>query len=105
VLAGSTAPPDVGPFGRSGDPLAVLSNTTLVVVATNAALTRDGCYLLAQSAHHGLAAAVRPSHTRFDGDLAVTLATGEVADVPVDLARLLAVDAVAAAIRAAVTSS
>ncbi len=105
VLAGSAAPTDVGPFGRppfEDRALDGLTNTTLVVVATNAALGRDGCFLLAQSAHHGLAAAVRPSHTRFDGDLAVSLATGDLADVPVDLVRLLAVDAVAAAVRASV---
>jgi L-aminopeptidase/D-esterase-like protein len=111
VLAGSTAPPDVGPFGRTegagggAGAGATPSNTTLVVVATNAALDRPACFLLAQSAHHGLAVSLRPSHTRFDGDLAVSLATGEVADVPVDLVRLLAVDAVAAAVRSAVDPS
>jgi L-aminopeptidase/D-esterase-like protein len=104
VLAGSTAPADVGPFGRPllADAAAAPTNTTLLVCATNAVLARDGCYLLAQSAHHGLAGAVRPSHTRFDGDLAVSLATGDGPTVPVDLVRLLAVDAVAAAVRAAV---
>jgi L-aminopeptidase/D-esterase-like protein len=104
ILAGSTAPPDVGPFGRDAGALGAMANTTLAVVATNAALGRDGCFLLAQSAHHGLAAAIRPSHTRFDGDLAVSLATGDLPDVPVDHVRLLAVDAVAAAVRAAVTA-
>ncbi len=98
VLAGSTAPAGVGPFGQ-GSPI----NTTLVVVATNAGLDRPACFLLAQAAHHGLAQALRPSHTRFDGDLAVSLATGDGPTVPVDLVRMLAVDAVAAAVRAAVT--
>ncbi len=107
VVAGSRAPSDVGPFLSSG----AAENTTLIVVATNATLTRSEAFLLAQSAHHGLALAVRPSHTRFDGDIAFTLATGELArtDPPspavgVDLARLLAVDAVATAVRSAVMS-
>jgi L-aminopeptidase/D-esterase-like protein len=100
VLAGSTAPGDVGPFARPA-PLA-LEHTTLVVVATNARLTRDDCWLLAQSGHHGLAHAVRPSHTRGDGDVVFSLATGDLPGPPVDLVRLLAVDAVADAIRTAV---
>ncbi len=105
IVAGSRAASDVGPFLTS----AASENTTLIVVATNATLTRSEAFLLAQSAHHGLAVAVRPSHTRFDGDIAFTLATGELGrgDPPnpgagVDLARLLAVDAVAAAVRSAV---
>ena len=54
------------------------ANTTLVVVATDAALDKLGCHLVAQSAHDGLARALRPAHTRFDGDLAIALATGAV---------------------------
>jgi L-aminopeptidase/D-esterase-like protein len=54
-------------------------NTTLVVVITDARLSKPDCYLLAQSAHDGLARALDPVHTRFDGDAAVCLATGSAA--------------------------
>lgn len=101
ILAGSTAPADVPPFP---EPLPFVEgeHTTLVVVATNARLTKLECHLLAESAHHGLALALRPSHTRFDGDLAFALATGEEVDVHLDRLRVQVTDVVADAIRSAV---
>lgn len=54
------------------------SNTTVGVVATNARLDKTACHLLAQSAHHGLARSVSPSHTEADGDAFVAAATGAV---------------------------
>ena len=54
------------------------TNTTLVLVATNARCSKVECHLLARSAHHGLARAIHPSHTRHDGDLAFVVATGAV---------------------------
>jgi L-aminopeptidase/D-esterase-like protein len=57
-------------------------NTTLVVVATNARLTKVQATKLAQLAQNGLARAVSPAHTMFDGDLVVALSLGkEQADV------------------------
>lgn len=97
VLAGSTAPPGTEPFSDARP----FEQTTLVVVATDAALSKLECHLLAQSAHDGLARALRPAHTRFDGDVAFSLATGEV-EVPVERVRVAAADAVAEAVRAAV---
>jgi L-aminopeptidase/D-esterase-like protein len=66
-----------------GDPdapptLWTYANTTLVVVATNARLSKDHVARVAQAAHQGVSAAVRPSHTLWDGDTAFALATGEV---------------------------
>lgn len=60
-------------------------NTTIGVVATDAALTRSQCRRLAIAAHDGLARAIRPAHTLFDGDAVFALATGArpVADDPV----------------------
>lgn len=60
-------------------------NTTIGVVATDAALTRSQCRRLAIAAHDGLARAIRPAHTLFDGDTVFALATGArpVADDPV----------------------
>ena len=74
VLAGSRAP-----AGVPGFPVPTpFENTTLVVVATDARVGKNECALLAQSAHDGLAQAIRPAHTRYDGDFAAVLATGEV---------------------------
>jgi L-aminopeptidase/D-esterase-like protein len=84
-----------GPFG-SGD-AGPSENTTIGVIATNARLDKVGCFLTAQSGHDGIARAIEPSHTTFDGDALVALATGDV-DVPVDVVRALAARAVERAI-------
>ncbi len=52
------------------------SATTIGVVATDAALTKAECAKLAGVAHDGLARAVSPVHTAFDGDTFFALATG-----------------------------
>jgi L-aminopeptidase/D-esterase-like protein len=52
------------------------TNTTLVVVMTNAALTKLQATKVAQMAQDGLARSLRPVHTQFDGDLVFTLSTG-----------------------------
>jgi L-aminopeptidase/D-esterase-like protein len=75
-----------------------IGNTTLVCVATNARVSSANAPRLAIAAHDGIAIAVRPAHTHWDGDVAFALATGE---VDADWVRLpsMAADAVAAAIR------
>jgi L-aminopeptidase/D-esterase-like protein len=104
MLAGSQAPPDAEPFpdptpfAGPGDP-----NTTLVVVATDARCSKSDCWLLAHSAHQGIARAVHPSHTRHDGDVAIVLATGTV-DGHLDRLRVAVTDVVASAVRDAVTA-
>jgi L-aminopeptidase/D-esterase-like protein len=97
VLAGSTAP-DGTPSFPAPTPF---EHTTLVVVATDARVGKAECHLLAQSAHDGLAQAIRPAHTRYDGDFAAVLATGDVEAHP-DRLRVAATEAVARAVRAAV---
>jgi len=52
------------------------ANTTIAVVATDAALDKGGCRRLAIMAQDGLARAIRPVHTPFDGDTVFALATG-----------------------------
>jgi L-aminopeptidase/D-esterase-like protein len=86
----------------TGDPAAARlgENTTLAVVVTNARLTKGECLLTAQSAHTGLARALEPVHTQFDGDAAVAAATGEV-ETHVETVRLLAARAVERALRGA----
>ncbi|MCH0562212.1 MULTISPECIES: P1 family peptidase [unclassified Streptomyces] len=51
-------------------------NTTLAVVATDAALSKAQAQKLAGTAHDGIARAVRPVHLLHDGDTVFTLATG-----------------------------
>lgn len=69
------------------------AHTTIGVVATNARLDKTGCRIVAQGAHDGLARALTPPHTRFDGDGFVAAATGQV-PVHVDAVRLMALAAV-----------
>jgi len=77
------------------------TNTTLVVVATNARLSKERAHLLSLAAHEGLSNAIRPAHTIWDGDTAFALATGEVEADQRGLERL-ATQAVEDAIRRAV---
>lgn len=58
-------------------------NTTIAVVATDAALSPAGCRRVAVAAHDGLARTLRPCHTPLDGDTVFALATGAV-EVPPD---------------------
>jgi L-aminopeptidase/D-esterase-like protein len=52
------------------------TNTTLAVVATDAALSKADCRRLAIMAQDALARAIRPVHTPFDGDIVFAAATG-----------------------------
>jgi L-aminopeptidase/D-esterase-like protein len=73
-------------------------NTTLAVVATDAALGKADCHLVARAGHGGLSRALVPVHTRADGDAVVAAATGPV-EAPVDLVAWMATLAVEQAIR------
>jgi L-aminopeptidase/D-esterase-like protein len=92
--AGGDGDFSVGDFGRGlpGE------STTLAVVATNARLTKGECLLVSQSAHDGLARALEPVHTQFDGDGTLAAATGAV-DAHVEQVSLLAARAVEHAVR------
>lgn len=61
----------------SFDRLRTTSSTVIGVVATNGKLTKEEANKVAQMAHDGIARAVRPAHTLFDGDTLFTLATGK----------------------------
>jgi len=52
------------------------THTTLVVVMTNAELDKVQATKVAQMAHDGLARAIRPVHTQWDGDLVFALSVG-----------------------------
>ena len=76
-------PAEVEIHGLTGE------NTTLVVVATDAALDRPQAQRLAIMAQDGLARALRPAHTPVDGDAVVALATANAGAVDaIELARL-----------------
>jgi L-aminopeptidase/D-esterase-like protein len=83
ILAGTRKPVvggwlDSGSAIRSGLAQTILARaqTTLGVVATNAALTKEEANLVAMMAHDGLARALRPAHTLYDGDVIFALSAG-----------------------------
>ncbi len=99
TLAVLRSRPGLSPF--AGDP-----NSTIGVVATDAALSKSDCYRLAVMAQAGLTRAVRPAHTPVDGDTIFALATGA-NQQPADLLRLgsLAARAVERAVLRAVNQA
>ncbi len=58
-------------------PVVAPLNTTLAVIATDAALAKHECTRLAGSGHDGMARAIDPIHSYVDGDVVFALATGE----------------------------
>lgn len=81
------------------------TNTTIGAVLTNAILTKSEALKISQMAHDGLARAIRPAHTLYDGDTLFTASTGSRPAMAVNRLGMLAADAVEAAIRDAVTSA
>jgi L-aminopeptidase/D-esterase-like protein len=79
-------------------------NTTLVVVATDALISKATASALAVSAHAGLARSIRPSHTPFDGDTAFVVSTGLAGEVPVGPLAVLVQEVVSEAILLAGTA-
>ncbi len=61
------------PSFRRGGPL---ENTTLVCLMTDAELTKTECGIVAKMAQAGMARAVDPVHSQFDGDVVFALASG-----------------------------
>jgi L-aminopeptidase/D-esterase-like protein len=69
----SPFPPDAQSIRLKGGPR---ENTTIALVATDAALTKPQARRLAVMAHDGLARAVYPAHTPLDGDIVFAASTG-----------------------------
>ncbi len=68
-----------GPFDAAHEPSLMKrlgEATTIAIVATDAALDKAGLTRLAVAAHDGMARAILPSHTPYDGDLVFAVATG-----------------------------
>jgi D-aminopeptidase len=68
------------PFAQSvrtkKDALAELANTTIAIVATDAALSKAELKRMAVAAQDGMARAISPAHTLDDGDLVFSVSTG-----------------------------
>jgi L-aminopeptidase/D-esterase-like protein len=84
IMAGLRQPPDGTQFANMLEALRTMplpepsaGNTVIGVIATNAILTKDEVNKVAQMAHDGLARAVNPAHTPYDGDTIFALASGE----------------------------
>ena len=73
-------------------------------MATNASLSAAEVNRVAEMAHDGMARAIRPAHTMFDGDTLFALATGSHTGSSVNSVGILAAEVVAAAIVSAVTA-
>ena len=72
-------------------------NTTIAVVATSAALTKNQVNKVAQMAHNGLALAIRPAHTMFDGDTIFALSLKQAQETAPELANAAQVSMIGAA--------
>jgi L-aminopeptidase/D-esterase-like protein len=115
VLAGARVPggaraairerlAEPGPDGEIRPEPVPPGNTTLGVVATNATLTKGEVHRVAVQAHDGMARAIYPVHTSFDGDTVFAVAVPRV-QATMDLVAFLAEEALAAAIRAGVRAA
>ena len=103
VLAGTSAespkfwgpPPDEGRLG---------ANTVLAVLTTSGRLDKRDMNFLAARGSDGVTVAVRPAHTRYDGDIVFAIAApgDEGVDADVDILGVMATAAVAEAVRNAV---
>jgi len=113
IIAGLRQPPDGNSFVGMLNvvknmarmvKIPVSENTVIGVVATNARLNKEETNKVAQMAHDGLARAVRPSHTMFDGDTIFALSTGPI-PANVNAIGAYAAEVVAQAIRNAVRAA
>lgn len=64
------------PFSGADIPRVMGANTTIGAVVTDAALTKAQAKRVAMAAHDGLARAISPSHTIYDGDALFAASTG-----------------------------
>jgi L-aminopeptidase/D-esterase-like protein len=108
IVAGARVAPDSTEFLNSARYVlegkrvgALKENTTLVVVATNAALDKVQAGKLAALASLGVARTIAPVNMMADGDVTIALSAGEM-KAPVDQLGVAAADAVSRAIIRAV---
>jgi len=88
IIAGLRQPPDGNTYMSTLEAMRNIShlnhpsnhadNTVIGVIATNAQLSKAHNTKVAQMAHDGIARAINPAHTMYDGDTIFALATGEI---------------------------
>jgi L-aminopeptidase/D-esterase-like protein len=113
IMAGVRVPPDGDTYMGALNALRAnreqqiggRSNTVIGAVATNAKLSKAQAQRVSQMAHDGIARAVKPAHTLYDGDTLFTLASGTMQDVDVNLIGAFAAEMVTQAIRNAVQAA
>jgi L-aminopeptidase/D-esterase-like protein len=88
----------------AAEPAPAPGNTTIGAVLTDATLGREAVRRVAMTAHDGLARAIRPAHTDFDGDTIFALASGDKVAATVEV-QMAAAEAVEKAIVRAVRIS
>lgn len=79
---GGLGPDPAAGLGRSLDSRKMTAmieraNTTIAIIATNAALDKSQCQRVAWAAHDGIGRACVPAHSPGDGDLVFAAATGD----------------------------
>lgn len=97
-FGGAGAPgqvPDPLPLGLPDSGLSG-TNTTIGIVATNADLTKAQLQRVAMMAQDGMARAIRPAHTPFDGDTIFALSTAQIRNGEIDPMRLAKIGSMAA---------
>src|ERR1035438_222714 len=109
ILAGARKAADSKEFADTQEQMKLraaagfgVRNTTLVVVATNARLTKVQATKLAQQAGLGMARTIYPVNTMFDGDIVFALSLGD-RQADINTLGVAAAEAVAGAIVRAVT--
>lgn len=109
IVAGARRAPDSADFANTAESMIsgthsaglTRQNTTLVVVATNAQLSKVGASKLAEFGSAGMARALSPVWTMFDGDVVIGLSLGE-KKADINALGVAAADAVAQSILRAV---
>lgn len=88
-----------------GVPTRATQNTTLAIIATNAALTKAQATKLAQMAQDALPRMIRPIHTPFDGDTVFALSVGRHPAPHLAILGSIAADVLAHAIERSITEA
>lgn len=104
ALRARLAEPETAGEAVLPEPVPPGGSTTLGAVVTNARLTKSEAYRVAVQAHDGMARAVVPVHTTYDGDTVFALSIPRVS-ASMDLVAVLAEEALADAIRAGVRAA
>jgi len=86
------------------EPMPPGGSTTLAAVVTNARLGKSEVHRVAVQAHDGMARAILPVHTTYDGDTVFAISVPRIT-APMDLVAVLAEEALADAVRAGVRAA